>query len=142
MSPALVLEFLRKVLAPVVAVQLAGDEARAGGLLQDDVDDVFAFEISGAAEESLHAVVVQLRPPGELDAIMDQASRQHAVLRFQFAVHRRVAAVRKRPTGESPRSLLDVLLGIVAHSEREQLHNLSREILVGMAPFTFTRLSR
>ena len=47
--------------------------------------------------------------------------------------HERRAAARDvdRPAGERPRRLADVVLGVVAHPEGEQLHELARQVLVG-----------
>jgi hypothetical protein len=42
-------------------VQMAGDEARAGWLFDDDVDDILAVPAPGFAEEGLLAIVVEIR---------------------------------------------------------------------------------
>ena len=67
---------------------------------------VVAVEVAGEAEHRLVAVVVEPRrnmnSPFRLDA----------------------------PAGERARRFLDVVLGVVALAEREELHHLAREVLV------------
>src|SRR3712207_5913736 len=79
-------------------------------------------------EDGLLAVVVQQR-------MKDEAA---AVLR----VVREAARVEDRPAGEATRDLLHVLLRVSAvYSERVQLHQLARVVLVDAAPHPL-RLAR
>src|SRR5487761_1919472 len=74
-----------------------------------DPDRVFASEEPLMAEDLLYAPVVLL------------------IVKQELA--RRVV---ERPSGKGSRSLLDVSLGVVPDTHREALHELSREVLVGM----------
>ena len=92
--------------------QLGREQLRRRRLLEDDVDDVVAAEVPGLAEERLGAVVV------------------HAAVVVEAAGA--VGVLAERPAGERARRLADVLLGVVADAQREQLHQLARVVLVGM----------
>ena len=69
-------------------------------------------EVPALAEERLRAVVV------------------HAAVVVEAAGA--VGVLAERPAGERARRLADVLLGVVADAEREQLHQLARVVLVGV----------
>src|SRR5208283_1295388 len=87
--------------------QLARDELRGRTLREQGVEHVVTVEVPGTAEHGLRAVIMDERPEDEVAAVAVDA-----------------------PAGEGPRRLLDVLLAVVAFAEREQLHHLTREILV------------
>ncbi len=90
--------------------QLGGVELRCRRLLEEDVDDVVAVEVSGAAEERLRAVVV-------LGGVEIELAR----------------APRERETGKGAGALAHVLFGVVADAQGEEFHQLAREIFVGMS---------
>src|SRR5262249_40078705 len=52
-SSELVLRFRSDLLANEVSVNLAGDESRRNGLLENNVDHINAVEIAGLAQERL-----------------------------------------------------------------------------------------
>jgi hypothetical protein len=72
----------------------------AGGVIEDDVDDVVAVEVAGLAEELLDAVVVVVLAKMNSSPSCAQA-------------------------GEGAGALADVVLGVVADAEGEQLHQLA-----------------
>jgi hypothetical protein len=81
------------------------NETLVDRLLDDDADRVVGVERSGVAEKRLQAVIV-LRPIEEgLTGL-------------------------ERPAGERARTLLDVVLSVVAESEREEFHHFARIIFV------------
>ncbi|OGX83663.1 hypothetical protein BEN48_16855 [Hymenobacter glacialis] len=85
-----------------------GDQKPSGrGLLQNDLQYVFAREVAGATQKRLGSRVVVLRPKPE------------------------IALVVVAPTGESAGGFLHVLLGIVAPAQRKELHHLAGKVLVG-----------
>ena len=104
----LLLKLGRRILAHKVAIDLARDKIRRGGLLQDDVDDVDAVEAAGLAEKRLFAVVVLI--------FVDDEFEIHVV-----------------PAGEGARRLANVLLRVVADAHGEHLHDFAREVFVGGA---------
>ena len=89
--------------------QLAREVPRRGVLLQDDVDDVVSVEVAGFAQERLASGVVLCRAEDEASALL-----------------KAIAGVRAR-------RLPHVLLAVVAGAEREQLHQLTRVVLVRLA---------
>ena len=97
-------------------VEVAGDELGSCRLAANDVDDVFAVKCAGFAQESLFSVVVVL------------------ILIFKEPVSPADGAARKLgadgPTGESPGTLPNVNLGIVANAHAEQLQQLTTPIFV------------
>ena len=92
------------------APQLGGDELGGLGPREQDVEHGVAVEAPGLPEHGLRAVVVEPRAEDERAGLAVEA-----------------------PAGERARGLLDVLLGVVAFAEREELHHLAREILVRRA---------
>src|SRR5260221_2014323 len=90
------------------APQLAADELRGLRMREEDVEDVVAVEAPALAQHRLVAVVVPQAAERELTGVAIEA-----------------------PSGESARGLLHVLLAVAALAQREQLHHLAREILVG-----------
>src|SRR5581483_7207308 len=89
--------------------ELARQELRRRRLLEDDVDNVVAGEVAGLAEERLRPVIMQNRPEdvalaGAVDAV----------------------------AGERAGGGADVVLAVVAGAHGEELHQLPREVLVGV----------
>ena len=87
--------------------EAGGDVFGAGGLFENDVDDVFAGEITGVAEEGFGAVVV-----------------------FAEVEDEGVADV--GPAGKGTGGFLDVVFGVVADAEGEEFHEFTRVVFVGM----------
>ena len=100
-------------------VEMAADEAGAGGLFEDDVDDVEAVEVARAPEEGLLAVVVLF---GAELVLEEEAVVGHAR-------HLRADG----PAGEGAGALEDIGLGVVADAEREQFEQLAAPVFVGRA---------
>jgi hypothetical protein len=92
-----------------LAPQLAGHEFRRLRLREEDIEHRAPVEAARAAEEGLDALVVRRPAKQELTGFRINA-----------------------PPGESARGLLDVLLAVMALAEREELHQLAREVLVGL----------
>ena len=90
-----------------LAPQLADDELGAGRLRQQHIEHVIAIEVAGASEHGLVATVV-----------LKAAEHESAIVGVEA------------PAGESPRGLLHVALAVAAFAEREEFHDLAREILV------------
>ena len=97
-------------------VQVAGDEARRGGLLDDDAHDVVAVEVAGLAQEGLLAVVVVVRAEDERRGV--------AAVRIQRN------GLRGGPAGEGARRVLDVLLAVVADAHGKQFEDFAAVVLV------------
>src|SRR5439155_11476877 len=99
---------------------MPADEAPASRLLHDDIQDVLAVKPPAMPEKFLVAVIVVFRPilefPGE--AAIGGAGN----LGFEG------------PAGEGARRLADVLLGVVAGTEAEQLEELASPVLVDRCP--------
>ena len=98
---------LGRLILREIAPEFGANELGAVGPGADHPQDVLAGKVAGLAEESLGAVVVILRVVLEVDAVLVQA-----------------------PAGVGFGGLLDVLLGVVAFAEGEELHHLAREIFV------------
>ena len=93
-----------------LAPELCRHEIGRPGLRKQDLQDRVSVEISGLPEHGLRAVVVRAGPIAEFPAPGIDA-----------------------PAGEGTRRFLHVLLAILPLAQREELHQLAREILVGTA---------
>ena len=93
--------------------QSTRDPLGARLLLQEDADQAVGVETAAAAEDRLAAVVVVAA--GELEAAPGGGAPADAI------------------AGQRARRLADVVLGVVALPEAEELHDLTREVLVGLA---------
>ena len=100
-------------------VEMAGDETGGSRLRNDDVDDVVAVEVAGAAEEGLLAVIVVIGAEVEMGGIE--------------AVGVDGRRLREGPAGEGACAVLDVVLRVVAHAHREQFQQFASIVLVGFA---------
>ena len=91
------------------APELLSDKSRALGLRDNDIDDVIAGERPRLAEEGLHSGV-------EVSLLEQKGAR-----------------LRLHPvSGEGAGGFLDVLLGVVTLSQREEFHDFAGEVFVGM----------
>src|SRR4030095_11515503 len=98
----------RDVLAHEEAVELTDNEGGAGGVLEEQIDDVLPVERARAAENGLRLVIVQR---GAFDELV----------------------VLESPAGEGACRLLDVVLRVVADAQAEQLEELPRKVFVRVA---------
>ena len=90
--------------------QLAGDEFGRRRPGQQDVEYRIAIEVSGFSQHGLGAVIVHKRPPAVFAG---------------FGVD--------RPAGKGARRLADIGFAVLALAHGEQLHHLTREVLVRLA---------
>ena len=86
-------------------------------MTHDDVDDVRTIEVATLAQEHLLAVVVEVRTELELpvESTIGLRGRNGRL---------------ETPTRKRPRAVLDVVLGVVADTHREELEQLAAVILV------------
>ena len=101
-------------------VQVPADEASAGRLLYDDVDDVFAVQLTLMTKEGLLAVIVVFRAILELPG--------------ESAIGRPRDLGLEGPAGEGARRFANVGLGVVAGAEAEQLEEFATPVLVDRGP--------
>ena len=97
-------------------VEVAGQEPGRILLLDHDVNDVFAIEVAGLAQEMLFAVVVVFRL--ELIAPVETAHRLTGWLGADS------------PAGKGAGCFLNVVLGVVADAHGEQLQQLAAPVFV------------
>ena len=107
---------------------MAGDEARRCFLLADYVHHILAIEVARLAEEELLIMVVVVLVIVELPR--DVAIRSRRVVAH---LDGHIVRVDHAPARKGAGALLDILLGVVAHTHREQLENLPTVVLVDRA---------
>ena len=113
------------VVGPEKLEQAGADELGGSILPHNDVDDVVPVEPAGLAEENLLAVIVVAGTVFEVPGYA--AVGPDGVL---AGSDRHVFGVGQRPSGEGPRALLDVLLGVIADAHGEELQQLPPEVLI------------
>ena len=97
-------------------VQVPRQEAGGCRLIGQDFDDIFAVEVPGVPQEGLFAVVVVFGLV--LEVPVETAQGVSGNLGGDG------------PPGKGPRRLFNIVLGIVAHAQGEQLHQLTAPVLV------------
>ena len=117
--------FLRHFVIAEKAVELPGDKPCRCVLLQNDIDGVVAIEIPTLAEKRLLAFVVNTGVINELRSLDEALSPGPLVAA-------REALLVQRPSGQGARQLSNVVFGVVPDPHREQFHDFTCEILVGM----------
>jgi hypothetical protein len=108
------------------------DEPRRRIMRHDDVDNLIAPERPGLPQECLHPAVLEA---GLDDKLRLVRLRRRVLCRPAFRLARTLRELHPRrrrqpPAGEGPRRLPHILLGVVAHPHREQLHQLPRVVLI------------
>ena len=88
-----------------VTIDLGGDIAGRGGMVEDQVDDLYAVEIAVRAQELLVAVVML----GGIDLEVEPS---------------------EIPTGKGACGFANIVFAVVADAHGEQFHDFAREVLV------------
>ena len=99
---------------------MARYEPRSRLLTGDDVYDVLAIEASAMAEKLFLAIVVVILAIQESGLEVPEGIQRQRLFEC--------------PAGEGSRGILDVVLGVVPYSHREQLQNLAAIVLVDGIP--------